>query len=96
MIIRSVLYSILEKACDNDILVKNPLSAVGSPKLLIDDEDKINPFNESELKIIMKQAQGYMKNFIQFMVSTGVRPGEIIALKWSDISFEKRLLNFRT
>ena len=34
-----------------------------------------------------------MKNFIQFMVATGMRPGEIIALKWTDIDLEMKKIN---
>ncbi len=36
-----------------------------------------------------------MKNFIQFMLATGMRPGEIVALKWSDINFERKKLMLR-
>ena len=48
----------------------------------------MNPFTEKELQKIIRNTNGYMMNFIQFMVATGMRPGEIIALKWTDIDFE--------
>ena len=41
----------------------------------------------------MSHATGYMTNFIQFMLSTGMRPGEILALKWQDIDFERKLIS---
>ena len=34
-----------------------------------------------------------MPNFIKFMSNTGMRPGEIIALKWDDIDFENKSIN---
>ena len=54
--------------------------------------EEINPFTEKELNHIIEHANGYMKNFIKLMAATGMRPGEIIALKWSDIDFEKRTI----
>ncbi len=33
-----------------------------------------------------------MKNFIRFMYATGARPGEIIALQWDDIDFERKII----
>lgn len=93
---RSILFSIFEKAYINDIITINPLSKV---KLLsksgvfgLKDND-IDPFTNNEMKEILEFSNGYMHNFIKLMFSTGMRPGEIIALTWSDIDFEKRLIN---
>ena len=88
---RSILFSIFEKAKVNDYVDKNPLEKVTAPKVQLNKvPEEINPFTESELNKIIVAADGYMKNFIQLMASTGMRPGEIIALKRSDIDFEKR------
>jgi integrase len=88
---RSILFSIFEKAKVNDYVDKNPLEKVTAPKVQLNKApEEINPFTESELNKIIVAADGYMKNFIQLMASTGMRPGEIIALKRSDIDFEKR------
>ena len=53
-------------------------------------DGNIYPFTETELALIIKNSDGYIKNFIQFMVATGMRPGEIVALKWSDIDFDRK------
>ena len=88
---RSILFSIFEKAKINDYIDKNPLEKVTAPKIQLNKApEEINPFTESELNKIIATADGYMKNFIQLMASTGMRPGEIIALKLSDINFKKR------
>ena len=34
-----------------------------------------------------------MHNFIKIMLSTGMRPGEIIALKWSDIDLNRKIIS---
>ena len=93
---RSILYSILDKAVDNDIISKNPLERVTAPKVLLnlqDNEDNADPFTEDELKIIIENAKGYMQNFILFMYGCGMRPGEIVALRWNDIDFERKTIN---
>jgi len=33
-----------------------------------------------------------MKNLIKLMVATGIRPGEIVALKWKDIDFKRKII----
>jgi integrase len=53
---RSILYSIFDKAVDNDIIQKNPLEKVTAPKVLLNlqyDEDNADPFTEEELRKII-------------------------------------------
>lgn len=94
---RSILFSIFDKAEQNDIIEKNPLTKVKAPKiqkdLFQDDEEEINPFTQTEMDIIIKNSNGYMKNFILSMASTGIRPGELISLYWTDIDFKNKTIN---
>lgn len=96
---RSVLFSIFDEAIKNEILQTNPLSKVTAPKLikkfLIEEErnDETNPFSEKELNILLNNSSGYLRNFILLMYSSGMRPGEIIALYWKDIDFDKKQIN---
>lgn len=95
---RSVFLSIFDSAVKNLKVESNPLRKVEAPKeegkVTIEYDDKnereIFPFNENEIKIILENTNGYLKNFILFMYSSGMRPGEIIALKWKDVDFEKK------
>lgn len=95
---RSILYSILEKALHNNLLNFNPLSRVKSPltmnkkfkKLNEKENEEISPFNKQEVIKILDNAKGNLYYFIVIMLSTGMRPGEIIALKWKDIDFDKK------
>ena len=98
---RSILYSILSKAVDNEIIRSNPLDRVEAPKLMKNlqhNEGKVEPFTEDELRLILEHSNiynrnSYMKNIIKLMYATGMRPGEIIALRWSDIDFERKIIS---
>ena len=97
---RSVFMSILDNAAENDVIHKNPLRKVKSPKTIkkvtMDDTDTdidVFPFSEDEIKIILENCNGYLKNFIMLMFTSGMRPGEIIALLWKDIDFDKKQIN---
>ncbi|MGB7402176.1 MAG: site-specific integrase [Arcobacter sp.] len=96
---RSILFSIFDKALTNELIKVNPLSRIKSPltvkrkfKKLDDteDNDSITPFNKSELKMILDNTDDNLYYVIYFMIYTGIRPGELISLKWSDIDFEKK------
>ncbi|MFY9088716.1 tyrosine-type recombinase/integrase [Arcobacter aquimarinus] len=95
---RSILYSIFEKAFQNDIIKSNPLSKVKSPltikskfkKLNDIEDDEILPFNKDEIIKILNSSTGNLYYFIVIMIYTGMRPGEIISLTWNDIDFDKK------
>lgn len=98
---RSILYGILSKAVDNEIIRSNPLDKVEAPKFMKNlhkREGNIEPFTEDELRLILKHSNeynrnSYMKNIIMLMYASGMRPGEIIALRWSDIDFDRKTIN---
>ena len=89
--LRTIFSEILKKAKDNDFVYRNPFEKV--PGIQKKNTGEVNPFTEKELNVIIRNTNGYMKNFIQFMVATGMRPGEIIALKWTDIDLEMKKIN---
>ena len=95
---RSILFSIFDMAVLNDILNKNQLSKIKAPKvqrefLLDNDNDAVKPFTRKEMKLVLKNTNGYMKNFILLMYSSGIRPGELIALLWKDIDYDKKQIS---
>lgn len=96
---RSVFLSIFDYAVKNEIVESNPIRKVESPKTIEKvtmyeaEENEIFPFSEAEIKTLLKKTDGYLKNFIMLMYATGMRPGEIIALNWCDIDFDKKQIN---
>lgn len=99
---RSILYSILTKAQDNEIIQKNPFDKVEAPKVMTnlqqnEEEEKANPFTEDEMQLILDHANmykrnHYLRNFLLLMYASALRPGEGVGLKWTDISFERKTI----
>jgi len=95
--IRVVFFGILEHAVKAEVIKKNYFHSIDSPKTFRNlhkqqKAEDINPFTENEMKLIIANATGYLKNFIILMRYTGIRPGEIIALDWDDIDFQRRVI----
>lgn len=94
---RSIFYTILNDARIEGLIDSNPFDRVPSPVQVeeynddddFDEEDRnVNPFSLDEVRSILLKTDGYKRNFFAIMAFSGVRPGELVALKWSDIDWE--------
>ena len=89
---RIALYNMLEFAKENDIITSNPCkrsvrSDIGKPS----EEKRALKINEQKKFLEYARDQSY-ENQYKFILQTGLRTGELVGLKWSDIDFEKRAL----
>ena len=97
---RRVIHRILEAALTQELVNRNVSDKV-VPPLPDDDGDekeKISILNSEQIKAIEnhlqdKDTQHYTLFFID--VRTGLRRGELLGLKWSDIDFEEGTLSVR-
>ena len=83
----------LFEAVANDLIPKNPHVGVHLHKLR--PEKKIEAYTAAEQKIIidhLRQADD-LRQIYFFLISTGLRIGEAVALTWDDIDFENRTIN---
>lgn len=89
---RIALFNMLEFAKDNDVIIANPCkkslkSNMGKPS------EKKEALTLEVQKKFLGALEGYSyENQYRFVLQTGLRTGELIGLKWSDIDFEKRTL----
>jgi integrase len=90
---------IFSQALEDGKAHRNPAEKIG--KLNKRDKDKpqekINPLNRDEIKLMLAQAmtKRYLKYYPLFLcgVRTGIREGELISLKGSDIDFNGRFIH---
>lgn len=89
----SVINRIFKYAVLMDILNSNPFDKVIKPKSR-QIQRKGNFLTKEELKEFLKLAQtatlSYFFPLVHLMSYTGLRQGEALALKWSDIDFENK------
>ncbi len=85
------LKRVLSLAVDEGIIARNPCNGI---KLRV-PEPKQSVLNSSEVDLLLKEAATTGHRFYPVWavaVFTGMRSGELYALKWSDVNFEKEAI----
>lgn len=92
---RGVLNHIFDDAWRDGLITENPVPKVKLPKNsnVKAIRTEMLPFSENEIDLILKNAKGQFRWFLQFSIFTGIRPGEAVALDWSDICFDTKKIN---
>lgn len=86
----NVLNPALKKAVLLRMLPHNPCEGVALPKL---QKPKVEVYTEEESKQVLSAAKGTdLYLFVLLSLSLGTRRGELSALKWDNIDFEKRTI----
>lgn len=86
-----MLFSALEKAVEDEILVKNPLHKLEIPKAV---KAKIKPLNADEIKLIFSDAKtDPLFPAVALAISTGIRRGELLALTWDDVNLNEGVIS---
>ncbi|EFH90683.1 tyrosine-type recombinase/integrase [Ktedonobacter racemifer] len=89
-LMHEVLSGSLNSALQWEMVSKNVASQVTVPKGV---QREIVPLTEEQARVLLEIARGHrLEGMILLAVTTGLRRGEITALKWSDIDFDARLL----
>jgi integrase len=96
-----LLRRVLNGAVNDEIILVNPAQKVSSIKLTGKKatETYHRALTKEEQKLFMdelKESNNYYYDFIAFMLSTGMREGEVASLKWSDVDYDKNIIHVHT
>jgi integrase len=90
-VIHTVIHRSLNHAVKLGVLSRNPSDAVSKPRT-INNEMRI--FSENEVNQFLNLSQGTRyETLYHIAIATGLRQSELLAIKWSDLDWEKRTLN---
>lgn len=96
--LNKLLRSFFNHAVLQDYIIKNPCIAnkVKIPGNLRKEKKKIDIFNDNEIKLILNAPEDSLIKFIALTcISTGIRRGECIGLKWMDIDYDNNEIHIR-
>lgn len=90
---RLVMRMMFDSAVENELLTKNPVTK--SVKCTSGRKAKaMRALTIEEQKLFLKTIKGTSSyNQYALLLQTGLRTGEMIGLRWSDVDFEKRVLH---
>jgi len=90
--IANTFSAIFKEAFYDEAITKNPFDYIKRPKKI---QGEAKPFDKDTMLTIISGADGWFQNFLALSFFTGLRTGEAVALKWSDINFELQELEVK-
>jgi len=91
--IHEVLHTALVYAVRRKRIVQNPCNDVELPRVTTHE---ISPLTSEQAHKLLEAARGHrLEGLLVVALATGMRRGELLALRWQDIDFEKRTLQVR-
>lgn len=96
--IYNALYGVFQFAIREYGLSTNPLAIVGGFKTKDDkikkDEEKLRYITLEDFNVFISVIDdSFWRTFFIFLYYTGMRKGEVIALKWNDIDLDNKIIN---
>ncbi len=91
--IRAVFNVMFNDALADELITRNPMSLIKKPKNISVNE--ILPFKQDEIFTLLETIPQKMRAVFAIGFFTGMRTGELVALKWSDIDFENNIIKVR-
>lgn len=89
--VMSLLKTIMKEAYFREHIDRDPTVGIGKVKY---EQREAGTFTEKELKSLFEEVPGFWKDWKDYTVfllaaTTGMRQGEVLALQWQDIHFDK-------
>ena len=91
VLIHAVLHRAFENAVKWGLVSRNIVSLVSVPRI---EAYEVHPLTSSEAQKLLEVARGHwLEPLLVLALTTGMRRGELLALRWSDIDLEKSTLS---
>jgi len=92
-----VIHAVLHKAFDHAIkwglIARNVCDSVSLPRKI---RHQMQPLTTEQCQKLLQVAQGHkFEGLLTLAVATGMRRGELLALRWQDVDLEQRTLHVR-
>jgi integrase len=85
-----VLHKALKAAVSDGLIPRNPAASLKLPRII---REEINPLNQKEARQLLEAAGGdRLEALYVLALNTGMRQGELLALKWEDVDLERGVL----
>ena len=81
----SVLRPALQNAVNKKLLKENPVDSYEVKGTASKNKEAIEPYSYQEMNTVLNSCTGQLHNIFKFHFWTGLRPSELIELKYSDI-----------
>jgi integrase len=92
-LVRAALSAALSQAAKWGLMVRNPVALVDPPRLVNREPSPLAPADASRL---LEAARGHeFEHLFALMLATGLRIGEALGLRWSDVDLEARRFRVR-
>lgn len=94
--IRGVLSSAYEYAIENSYIKDNPVLKSRMPSFAHSIKSDVPEYSAEQVRKLLlyaKEHESHIYIFLLLALYTGLRKGELLALTWEDIDYDKKLLN---
>lgn len=89
----TVLRAVLDTAVRDEAIARNPAAAIARPKVTQKEAQHLTAAQVQ--KLLIEAETSRYGPLLELLVNTGLRRGEALALRWSDVDLERRLLHVR-
>jgi integrase len=88
-----VLHKALKAAVSDGLIPRNPTASLKLPRII---REEIDPLDQEEARRLLTAACGdRLEALYVLALNTGMRQGELLALKWEDVDLERSVLRVR-
>jgi integrase len=96
--VRNIVVPMFNHAIDDGLLTSNPAARLGRFNYRRGEGKKVEPLSRAELYTLLETVRKRMPHFYPLILCaarTGMRAGELAALRWQDVDFNGRFIEVR-